>query len=190
MNLPNKITLSRIALIPIFVTLYYFTFIPHNLLYSVIVFAIASFTDFLDGYIARKYNLVTDLGKFLDPIADKVLVLIAFMLMLTNVNGGVLYVVSGGIGVSIIITRELIVSSFRMVAASKNMVIAADKLGKIKTVSQDVSIVVLLVSKSFACDFCTYLFYVGYAIFIFSVLMTVISGVSYVYKNRKVITEI
>ena len=81
MNLPNKITITRILMIPLFVLFYYLTQLNHNLLYAAIVFALAAFTDFLDGYIARKYNLVTDLGKFLDPIADKVLVLTAFMLM-------------------------------------------------------------------------------------------------------------
>ena len=141
MNLPNKISLARIALIPVFIAFYYLTMIPHNYLYATIVFAVAAFTDFLDGYIARKYNLVTDLGKFLDPIADKVLVLTAMILMLTSVSigplgGGILPAVSGGVGISIILARELIVSSFRMVAASKKVVIAADKLGKIKTVSQ------------------------------------------------------
>ena len=84
MNLPNKISLARIALIPVFIALYYLTVIPHNFLYATIVFAVAAFTDFLDGHIARKYNLVTDLGKFLDPIADKVLVLTAMILWNTN----------------------------------------------------------------------------------------------------------
>ena len=140
MNLPNKITLARIAMIPAFVVLYYVTAIPHNFLYAAIVFALAAFTDFLDGYIARKYNMVTDFGKFLDPIADKVLVLTAFMLMLTGVGGGILPAISGGVGVSIIIAREMLVASFRMVAASKNVVIAADKLGKIKTFTQDFAI--------------------------------------------------
>ena len=149
MNLPNKISIARIALIPVFIALYYLTMIPHSFLYATIVFAVAAFTDFLDGYIARKYNLVTDLGKFLDPIADKVLVLTAMLLMLTPVAGGILPAVVGGIGVSIILARELIVSSFRMVAASKKVVIAADKLGKIKTISQDIALVLLLFSKAF-----------------------------------------
>lgn len=189
MNLPNKITIARIALIPVFVALYYLTCIPNNFLYATIVFTVAAFTDFLDGYIARKYNLVTDLGKFLDPIADKVLVLTALILMITSVGGGVLGAIDGGISIIIIITREFIVSSFRMVAASKNMVIAADKLGKIKTITQDVSIVILLFAKSFAGDFFTIIYWAGYALFMFSVLMTVISGVNYVWKNRKVLQD-
>lgn len=194
MNLPNKITVSRIALIPIFVLFYYLQNLSHNLLYAAIIFALAAFTDFLDGYIARKYNLVTDLGKFLDPIADKVLVLTAFMLMLTEVNGTLLYAVSGGICVTLVIAREMIVASFRMVAASKNAVIAADKLGKIKTVSQDFAILFLLIGKAFpevsaasGTDFFTVLYAIGYALFVFSTLMTVISGINYIYKNRSVL---
>ena len=177
-----------------FIAFYYLTMIPHNYLYATIVFAVAAFTDFLDGYIARKYNLVTDLGKFLDPIADKVLVLTAMILMLTSVSigplgGGILPAVSGGVGISIILARELIVSSFRMVAASKKVVIAADKLGKIKTVSQDIALVLLLFSKAFEGSVFVIIWWIGYALFIFSVLMTVISGINYIWKNRVVFKE-
>ncbi len=189
MNLPNKITVARIAIIPFFVALYYLTVIPHNFLYATIVFAVAAFTDFLDGYIARKYHLVTDLGKFLDPIADKVLVLTAMLLMLTNVGGGILPPISGGIGVSIILARELIVSSFRMIAASKNVVIAADKLGKIKTISQDIALVLLLFSKAFEGDAFDIIGVIGYFLFVFSVVMTLISGVNYIVKNKAVFAE-
>ncbi|MBQ7407715.1 MAG: CDP-diacylglycerol--glycerol-3-phosphate 3-phosphatidyltransferase [Clostridia bacterium] len=189
MNLPNKITVCRIALIPIFVALYYLTIIPYNFLWATIVFAIAAFTDFLDGYIARKYKLVTDLGKFLDPIADKVLVLTALILMLTGVGGGILDSLTGGIGVAIILARELIVSSFRMVAATKKLVIAADKLGKIKTVSQDISIVLLMFAKAFSGTLFTVIYWIGYGLFVFSVVMTVISGINYVYRNRAVLKE-
>ncbi len=189
MNLPNKITVARIALIPFFVALYYLTIIPHNFLYATIVFAVAAFTDFLDGYIARKYHLVTDLGKFLDPIADKVLVLTAMLLMLTNVGGGILPAISGGIGVSIILARELIVSSFRMIAASKNVVIAADKLGKIKTISQDIALVLLLFSKAFEGEAFDIVGLIGYLLFVFSVVMTLISGINYIVKNKAVFSE-
>ncbi len=189
MNLPNKISIARIALIPVFIALYYLTVIPHNFLYASIVFAVAAFTDFLDGYIARKYNMVTDFGKFLDPIADKVLVLTAMILMLTNVGGGLLPVVSGGIGVIIILARELIVSSFRMVAATKKVVIAADKLGKIKTVSQDIALLLILFSKGFSGQVFDIIWLVGYCLFIFSVIMTLISGINYIVKNKAVFAE-
>lgn len=198
MNLPNKITITRILMIPLFVLFYYLTQLNHNLLYAAIVFALAAFTDFLDGYIARKYNLVTDLGKFLDPIADKVLVLTAFMLMLTGVNGTVLPALSGGICVILVIARELIVSSFRMVAASKNAVIAADKLGKIKTFSQDFAILFLLVGRAFSgysmtnpnnIDAFAVIYLIGFGLMIFSTVMTVISGFNYIYKNRAVLQD-
>ena len=198
MNLPNKITITRILMIPLFVLFYYLTQLNHNLLYAAIVFALAAFTDFLDGYIARKYNLVTDLGKFLDPIADKVLVLTAFMLMLTDVNGTILPALSGGICVILVIARELIVSSFRMVAASKNAVIAADKLGKIKTFSQDFAILFLLVGRAFSdysmtnpngIDAFAVIYLIGFGFMIFSTVMTVISGFNYIYKNRAVLQD-
>ena len=186
MNLPNKITLIRIAMIPVFVLFYYLTAVPYHFLISAIIFALAAFTDFLDGYIARKYNLVTDMGKFLDPIADKVLVLTALVLMLTNVGGEpVLPALFGGICVALVITRELIVSSLRIVAASKQVVIAADKLGKIKTVLQDISIFILIMAFDFTATAHTVLYVIGLVIFTLSMIMTVISGTSYVVKNRK-----
>lgn len=132
--------------------------------------------------------MITDMGKFLDPIADKVLVLTALALMLTDINGGVLDKYFGGIGISLILARELIVSSFRMVAAGKKVVIAADKLGKIKTFSQDIAVLLLLVGKSFSGDLFNWIYYVGLAVYVFSVVMTVLSGISYIYKNRKVLS--
>lgn len=190
MNLPNKITLIRIAMIPVFVVTYYVTAIPYHFIISALIFALAAFTDFLDGYIARKYNLVTDMGKFLDPIADKVLVLTALVLMLVNVGGVTLIgAVWGGISVALVITRELIVASLRMVAASKQTVIAADKLGKIKTVLQDVSIFIIIFSADFTATAFNVLYTAGVVVFALSMIMTVISGISYVYKNRKVFID-
>jgi CDP-diacylglycerol--glycerol-3-phosphate 3-phosphatidyltransferase len=109
--------------------------------------------------------------------------------MTKNARGGILPAVSGGVGISIILARELIVSSFRMVAASKKVVIAADKLGKIKTVSQDIALVLLLFSKAFEGSVFVIIWWIGYALFIFSVLMTVISGINYIWKNRVVFKE-
>ena len=185
MNLPTKLTVLRLIMIPLFVAVYFIPEIPFNFVISAVIFALAAFTDFLDGYIARKYNLVTDMGKFLDPIADKVLVLTALVLMLTDVGGGMLPAVFGGISVALVITRELIVASLRMVAASKQVVIAADKLGKIKTVLQDISIFVLIFAFDFSGTAHTVLYLTGLVIFALSMIMTVVSGVSYVYKNRK-----
>ena len=197
MNLPNKLTLGRLILIPFFVLAFYLNF-PGHYLVALGIFAVAAFTDFLDGYIARKYNLVTDLGKFLDPIADKVLVLVALTIMLADPNTnlflqfGVWGIIFGGIGVSVIIAREMAVSSLRMLAAKNGKVLAADKSGKIKTFFTDVTIVVML----FAGDFLTWMPEVGKIIdvvglvcFGISVALTVISGISYLVKNKEVFAE-
>ncbi len=190
MNLPNKLSLIRICLIPVFIAVFYITAIPYNYCISAGIFAIASFTDFLDGYIARKYNLVTDLGKFLDPIADKVLVSTALILMLT-VDAMLPFYTA--IFVAIIIARELIISGFRIIAAGKGLVLAADKLGKIKTVFQLISIIVLLVSTTFDLPFIfgsyNILSIIGLGLFAVATLFTIISGISYVVKNRKVLSN-
>lgn len=140
MNLPNKLTLARIVLVPVFMVLagmcQYGTSNYDDKWYLAagIVFALASFTDFLDGYLARKWNLVTDFGKFADPLADKLLTTVAF-----------LYIMRDGLCsiwvVSIILAREFAVSGVRMIAAADHKVIAANGWGKVKTVLQMVSII-------------------------------------------------
>lgn len=189
MNLPNKITISRICLIPVFVATYYMTFIPFNYVISAFIFALAAYTDFLDGYLARKYNLVTNMGKFLDPIADKVLVATALILM---VESGVMPKVFGAIFVAIILSRELIVTGFRLVAANCDIVIAADKIGKIKTVFQDLATLVLLLSINFfgLGSFASHVVReIGFGLLAIATILTIWSGISYIYKNRKVLTE-
>ena len=193
MNLPTKLTVLRIIMIPIFTAVYFLTVIPYNYLISAVIFALAAFTDFLDGKIARKYNLVTDLGKFLDPIADKVLVSTALIIMLvSNLSLSIILPWYASIGVAIILARELIVSGFRMVAASKNRVIAADKSGKIKTFVQDIAIFVLLVSadvlslSKLAFDIVNI---TGQVLFWVSVLLTIISGAECLIKNADVLKE-
>ena len=186
---PNQLSMVRILMIPLFCVFFYVTTIPYNYFWSAVVFTVAALTDFLDGYVARKYNLVTDLGKFLDAIADKVLVLTAFVLMLT-VNGMYgKYVWIGGVGVAIILARELIVSCFRMIAAKKGLVIAADMVGKIKTNFQDFAIVFLLVSVNFfgLAKVSEVLHIIGCVLFVIAVIMTVISGISYFVKNKGVL---
>ena len=155
MNLPNKITLTRIFLIPVFTAVFFLTVIPYNYFIACLIFIVAACTDFIDGHIARKYNLVTNLGKFLDPIADKVLVSTALICML--VKPEILLVmwaaewvmIVSGICVAVILARELIVSGFRMVAASTGLVLAADKVGKVKTTFQDIAIAMLLAGANF-----------------------------------------
>lgn len=196
MNLPNKLTLARIVLIPVFVAVFYLNMIPYNYLISAIVFFTAACTDFLDGYIARKRHLITNLGKFLDPIADKVLVSTALILLLTLPKVlNVLFfkdwgLVLSGVCVAVILARELIVSGFRMVAAERRLVLAADIFGKIKTTVSDVTIVVLLVSASFldipAGPVAAAIGVIG---LVLSAVLTVLSGANYLIKNRNVLKE-
>ena len=184
MNLPNKLTLLRIILIPVFATVFFIEAIPYNYLISSIIFLIATLTDFLDGYIARKYNLVTNLGKFLDPIADKVLVSTALIIMLIRPNVLPWY---GSILVSVILMRELIISGFRMVAASRGMVLAADMIGKVKTVFQDVAILVLIGFASFFPTLYSVTNIIGLILLFIATGLTIISGVYYIVKNIEVL---
>lgn len=188
MNLPNKLTLIRIIMIPVFVAVYFITAIPYNYLISAIIFVLAAFTDFLDGYIARKYNLVTDFGKFLDPVADKVLVAAALIVMLVVPTGGAAILPSyAAIFVAVILARELIISGFRMVAASKGKVLAADKVGKIKTFTQDIAITVLLCGAQFQAGVYTTLNVIGLVALCLATLLTVVSGTEAIVKNLSVI---
>lgn len=199
MNLPNRLTLSRVIMIPVFVLFFYLPFKGHFFV-AWAVFGVASFTDFLDGKIARKQNLVTNFGKFMDPIADKVLVLTAFIVFLTKPeeiftkNLGDWATIVAGCGVSLIAAREIIVSGFRLVAADSGFVIAADIFGKYKTVAQDFAIVFLLVSLSFyevtTVSFLTlWMNYIGLAFFALSVILTVVSGANYLIKNAEVLKK-
>ena len=200
MNLPNRITLSRIFLIPVFIVVFFLDVIPHgyNYIAAAAVFAVASFTDFLDGHIARKRGLVTNLGKFLDPIADKVLVSTALILML--VRGAEIFqvlwaqdwvLIAAGCCVAVILARELIVSGFRMVAASAGLVLAADKIGKFKTVFQDIAILFLLVGAvSFGSATAgDVLNGIGLAALAVAAILTIWSGISYIVRNRAVLQE-
>ena len=137
LNLPTKITLIRIALIPIMVIVYYLSMIPYRSLIAGIIFVVAAGTDFLDGYLARKNNQVTNLGKFLDPIADKVLIMTALFLL---VESHTIPVIFGAVSGIIILARELIVTGFRQIAAANQVVIAADMTGKVKAVFQDIAL--------------------------------------------------
>ena len=188
LNLPNKLSIIRICLIPIFTVVFYIPQIPYRFLISAIIFVVAACTDFLDGYIARKYNMVTNLGKFLDPIADKVLVSTALIVMLTVPTIAPWYT---GIAVAIILARELIVSGFRMVAASRGMVLAADKLGKAKTIFQDVAIALLLVSGENFLVVSGYEIFnlVGLVLLAIATVLTIVSGANYLIKNRAVLKD-
>ena len=197
MNLPNKITLSRICLIPVFAAVFFLDMIPYNYFIAGVIFTVAACTDFIDGHIARSRGLVTNLGKFLDPIADKVLVAAAFIFLLvrqetlTVLWQGDWVLVYAGVCVTVILARELIVSGFRMVAASAGLVLAADKVGKVKTTFQDISIAMLL----FGADFfgialaSRILNGIGIVSLGVATALTIWSGVSYIVRNRAVFKE-
>ena len=177
-------------MIPLFVATFYLTFLPYNYLISAVIFVLAAFTDFLDGYIARKYNLVTNLGKFLDPIADKVLVSSALIVMLLPMTSEPAIIpFYGAIAVAIILARELIVSGFRIVAASSGKVLAADKSGKIKTFVQDIAVVVLLVSADFMPGLYSTLNLIGLCFLGVATLLTIYSGIECIVKNIDVLKE-
>lgn len=160
------------------------------------IFAIAACTDFIDGHIARSRGLVTNLGKFLDPIADKVLVSTAMILLLAMKDillrgwsyGEELYIALA-VCICVIMARELIISAFRQIAATTGLVLAADKLGKYKTTFQDVSIVVLLVSASVFGKVGEVLCIIGLVLFAIATVLTVWSGISYVVKNKQVLKD-
>lgn len=146
MNLPNKLTLMRVLLIPVFLVFFLIPGIPCHYLLAMIVFIAASITDALDGHLARKHNLVTNFGKFLDPLADKVLVMTALACFVDNQMIGV-------IPFLIIMMREFMVSGLRLVAANSGTVIAAGFWGKLKTAFTMVTIIAILVYLSFSGDF-------------------------------------
>ena len=191
MNLANKLTLLRIILIPFFIVCFYIPslivntvavnnyLIPYANLLWLIIFLLAAITDFIDGYVARKYNMITDFGKFMDPLADKLLVTAALLVLLENglISGWVVFV---------ILAREFIVTGFRTIAASKGVVIAAGWLGKIKTVVQFMMISTLLLLNY---PFEIFNWPVDRIFIALAVVLTVASGVEYIYKNLHIFDE-
>ncbi|MCD8075989.1 MAG: CDP-diacylglycerol--glycerol-3-phosphate 3-phosphatidyltransferase [Lachnospiraceae bacterium] len=170
MNLPNKLTMLRVCLVPVFVVLMLVDGIPYGNIWAGILFILASATDALDGHIARKNNLVTDFGKFMDPIADKLLVCSAMICLVAQQKLAAWMVI-------IIIGREFIISGFRLVASDKGTVIAASYWGKFKTVFQMIMIVMLLY------DFGTVWNTLSEIVVWIALLLTVISLVDYLRKN-------
>jgi CDP-diacylglycerol--glycerol-3-phosphate 3-phosphatidyltransferase len=182
MNLPNKLTLFRVILIPVFLV---FLLAPLPLdgqiarYIAVAIFCIASLTDFFDGYIARKYNLVTNFGKFMDPLADKLLVSSA-MIALTSMTDAVVALPVWV--VILIIAREFMITGFRTLAAEQNIVIAAGIWGKFKTTAQMLMIIVLLLNFNNAV-----MIAVGYVLIVLSVVLTIVSAVDYMVRNKSVL---
>ena len=184
MNLPNKLTLLRIVLVPFFLFFMLTDFVPHTYLWALIIFAVASYTDLLDGKLARKNGLVTDFGKLMDPLADKILVAAALISFIKLDSIPCVIVI-------IVIFREFLVTSLRLIAVEKGKVIAADIWGKAKTVFQICSIIWVLVALE--VDYIGWLPEAFPLTLITTIIMwimaalTVISGANYIIKNRNLI---
>ena len=177
MNLPNKLTVLRVCMVPVFVVFMLWNgFGTASKYVAAAIFILASMTDWLDGYLARKNNLVTDFGKFMDPLADKLLVCSALICMIELRELPAWMVI-------IIISREFIISGFRLVAVDNGIVIAASWWGKAKTISQMIMIILLIASFGG-------IFNVLETAFVYiATVLTVISLVDYIWKNRAVLNE-
>lgn len=216
MNVPNSLSLARICMIPLFVATY---FLPYewSVYAAIAIFIICCFTDFLDGFIARKYNMVTDLGKLLDPIADKILVCAAlFCVVATNplqnysnafdmlpkeyaTDFGLIFLTVSAI---VILARELLISAVRQIAASKGIVVQANVFGKVKTVLQDISLPLLILLNAqpyyfnaasgvttSVLAFFDIVYYVALILLGVAVFMTFLSGVIYIVQNKGVFKQ-
>ena len=176
MNVPNTLTIIRVLLIPFFVAFMLCNITAYDNYIALAIFIVASLTDTLDGYLARKNNQVTNFGKFMDPLADKLLVCSALICLLSN--GMISTVV-----VLIIIAREFIISGFRLVAVDNGIVIAASWWGKAKTISQMIMIILLILHFDLS------VFVILEQIFIWlSLALTVISLMTYIWQNRSVLS--
>lgn len=177
MNLPNKLTILRVILIPFFVVFMLFDITgAADKWIALVIFCVASLTDMLDGKIARKYNLVTNFGKFMDPLADKLLVCTA-LICLTSMNR------LNVIVVLVIIAREFIISGFRLVAADNDIVIAASYWGKFKTVSQMFMLILLIADFGGAFNM------IAQVLIWVSLVLTIVSLIDYIAKNVQVLTQ-
>ena len=175
MNLPNKLTMLRVIMIPFFVVFMLMDGMVSARYIALALFVVASFTDFLDGNIARKHNLVTNFGKFMDPLADKLLVCSALICLIETGQLPAWYVI-------IIIAREFIISGFRLIASDNGIVIAASYWGKFKTVSQMIMIILMILNIP-ALSIVTTLFYW------IALILTVVSLVDYIKKNFQVLSQ-
>lgn len=175
MNLPNRLTILRTLMIPVFLFFLLTDYAGNcSKWIAVIVFILASLTDFLDGHIARKYNLVTNFGKFMDPLADKLLVCSA-MICFIELDKLPAWIVI------IIIGREFIISGFRLIAADNGIVIAASWWGKAKTISQMIMIILLVADFGGVFDM------IGQVMIYLALVLTVVSLVDYIAKNKQVL---
>ena len=177
MNLPNKLTVLRVVMIPFFVAFLMFDITgAADKWIALAIFCAASLTDMLDGKIARKYNLVTNFGKFMDPLADKLLVCTAMICLVSMDKLNVIVVL-------VIIAREFIISGFRLVASDNGIVIAASYWGKFKTVSQMAMVIVLIMDLGGVFEM------IGNVLVWVALILTVVSLVDYIAKNKQVLTQ-
>lgn len=176
MNLPNKLTIFRVILIPFFIIALLVPGIPAGNWIALAIFIVASLTDLLDGKIARKYNLVTNFGKFMDPLADKLLVCSALICLveLSRIPSWM---------VVIIIAREFTISGFRLIAADNGVVIAASYWGKFKTVSQMFMLILLIADLGGAFNM------IAQVLIWVSLVLTIVSLIDYIAKNVQVLTQ-
>ena len=192
MNLPNKLTLTRIVIVPFFVAAMLIDFPLHHLA-ALLLFIVASVTDMFDGKIARKQNLVTDFGKFADPLADKFLVLAALLCFVQND-------LCDCVAVILLLLREFAVTSVRLLAASSGKVVAANIWGKVKTVTQMIA-VIGIIAMQIIKDLCIFgvtlphgtdaLFFIAGEILIWiSTFFAMLSGIIYLLENREFISDI
>lgn len=172
MNLPNKLTVGRMIAVPFFIAAYMLQYY----LVAFVIFVLASATDWLDGYLARKWKMVSNFGKIMDPLADKILVYSAFCLMIPSQVPGWMLI--------IILAREFVVSGMRTVAASEGIVIAAGKSGKLKTVLQMIAVPLLILAPAFPAA--AWISMGAQGFLWASLVMTVYSGIEYVMQNKSV----
>lgn len=175
MNLPNKLTILRVILIPVFLAALFLAPVPMNRYIAVLIFIVASLTDLLDGKIARKYNMVTNFGKFMDPLADKLLVMSALVSMVALEDLPAWVVI-------VILAREFAITGFRTLAVEAGIVLAASWWGKVKTTVQMVMIIVVLLELPFGFMGFVETILVGLAVF-----FTILSGWDYIVKNKDVL---
>ena len=202
-NVPNILTVIRMLMIPILIVLFFVEFEGHRLA-AALVYFFACLTDFFDGYLARKNNLVSNFGKFIDPIADKMIIACSLVAIcvadpVLAAYGGHLYVEPSSthkiiiaVCTMLILSRELMISVFRTIAADKKVVLAADMLGKFKTLVQMMALFALLP----VADFVVWnplagivFFYGGLILLVLATVLTVVSGVHYIVKNRQVLED-
>ena len=175
MNLPNKLTTMRVILIPVFLLVPFLMDEPMNRYIATAIFIVASLTDFLDGHIARKYNLVSNFGKFMDPLADKLLVMSALVSMVALEDLAAWVVI-------VILAREFAITGFRTLAMEANIVMAASWWGKVKTTTQMIMIPVVLLQLPFS-----FMPVVEKLLVALAVFFTIFSGVDYMVKNKQVL---